>query len=254
MDEIKQYWNNQPCNIKHSNKPIGTKEYFDEVEKRKYFVESHIPLFAEFDKYIGKNVLEIGCGIGTDAVNFARYGANYTGIDISPKSVEITKQRFDVYNLKGTIMECDIENIFDYNNFKNQKFDLVYSFGVLHHIPNISKAISNIKNLLKVGGEFKLMLYAKNSWKYFRICNELDQYEAQNAVPIANVYSYEEIYELLKDFNNIKIQQSHIFPYKIAEYKKYKYVKEDYFECMPDEMFKFLEEKLGWHLCISCNI
>ena len=70
--QVHDYWNARPCNIRHSTKPVGTREYFDEVEARKYFVESHIPGFADFERWRGKKVLEIGCGIGTDTINFAR--------------------------------------------------------------------------------------------------------------------------------------------------------------------------------------
>lgn len=62
IDQMKEYWDRRPCNIRHSPRPIGTKEYFDEVEARKYFVEPHIPAFAEFDRWKGKKTLEIGVG------------------------------------------------------------------------------------------------------------------------------------------------------------------------------------------------
>ena len=69
--DVQDYWNRRPCNVRHSKLEVGTRAYFDEVEERKYFVEPHIPEFAQFSRWKGKRVLEIGCGIGTDAVNFA---------------------------------------------------------------------------------------------------------------------------------------------------------------------------------------
>jgi len=248
MEKIINFWNNIPCNINNSNEPIGTKKFFEEVSKRKYFVESHILKFVNFPKYKNKKVLEIGCGIGTDAQSFIESGAFYTGIDISNKSIEITQKRFEIFNLSGKLINANIEEF-----VLNEKFDLIYSFGVLHHTLNINKALKNIKQMLKENGIFKLMLYARNSWKFFKIQNNLDQYEAQNNVPIANTYTKEEVYELLKDFNNIEINQTHIFPYKIKEYKEHKYVKEDYFEVMPTELFQCLEKNLGWHLLITCT-
>lgn len=250
INEVYNFWNERPCNIRHSNKEIGTKEYFEEVSKRKYIVEPHIIDFANFKEYNGKDVLEVGCGIGTAAQSFIENGANYTGIDLSDRSIEIAKQRLNIFNLNGTLFQANIEEL---NNIENKEFDLIYSFGVLHHTPNIDIAIRNIFKMLKVGGEFKLMLYAKNSLKNFEIQDGLDQYEAQNGVPIANVYTNDEIHSILKDFKNISIKQTHIFPYKIEEYKKYIYEKKDYFKHMPQDLFDCLEKNLGWHLCITCN-
>jgi SAM-dependent methyltransferase len=248
INDIKKYWDSRPCNIYHSNKEIGTREYFEEVSKRKYFVEPHIIQFANFEKYKNQKVLEVGCGIGTAGQSFIENGAIYKGIDISEKSIDVANKRLNIFNMNGTFT---VENIEEY--IPNEKFNLIYSFGVLHHTLNIRKAINNIYNLLEEGGEFKLMLYAKNSLKMFKINDGLDQYEAQSNVPIAETFTNDQIFELLKNFKNINILQTHIFPYKIDAYKEYKYVKEDYFECMSEELFKCLEKNLGWHLCITCN-
>ena len=80
---------------------MGSREYFEEVERRKYFVEPHIPRFAEFERWRGKRVLEIGCGIGTDSINFARAGADLTVVELSEKSLDLCRRRFDVYGLEA---------------------------------------------------------------------------------------------------------------------------------------------------------
>ena len=252
MEKIIDYWNNQPCNINHSRLEKCTKEYFDEVEKRKYFIENHIPAFAEFEKWKDKKVLEIGCGIGTDAVNFAKNGAIYTGIELSSESVEITKKRFDLFDLKGTFYNVDAQNIEDLYKI-GKDFDLIYTFGVIHHSPDPQKIIDNCLLILKPGGVLKVMVYAENSWKKMMIDEKLDQYEAQTNCPVAFTYTNEQIYQMFNNYKNINIDQKHIFPYKIPEYKKYQYKKEEWFENMPDNIFKVLEKKLGWHLCITCE-
>jgi 2-polyprenyl-3-methyl-5-hydroxy-6-metoxy-1,4-benzoquinol methylase len=92
IGQVKDYWDRRPCNIRHSPKAVGTKEYFDEVEDRKYFVERHIPTFAQFERWRGKKVLEIGCGIGTDTINFARSGALVTAVELSEQSLGVAPQ------------------------------------------------------------------------------------------------------------------------------------------------------------------
>ena len=249
MDKIIEYWNNQPCNIKHSIKEIGTKEYFDEVENKKYFVEPHILDFVNFSNWNNKKVLEIGCGIGTDCCNFIRNNSFYTGIELSNISLNITKLRLNVFNLTGKLILENAENNLNYLGLNT--YDLIYSFGVIHHSQCPDKIINNCYNLLKKGGTLKIMLYAKNSWKKILIDNNLEQYEAQASCPLAYTYTNEQVYDLLKDFDSIKIEQKHIFPYKIKEYKNGVYIKEDYFDKMPDHLFKVFENNFGWHLCIT---
>src|SRR5947208_7204761 len=110
---VRDFWNRRPCNIRHSPREVGTREYFDEVEARKYFVEPHIPGFAEFERWRGKKVLEIGCGIGTDTINFARAGAAVTAVDLSAESLKLANKRADVFGLADRInfIEANAERL-----------------------------------------------------------------------------------------------------------------------------------------------
>lgn len=250
IEHVRDYWNRRPCNIRHSNKPVGSREYYDEVEARKYFVEPHIPQFAEFSKWTGKKVLEIGCGIGTDAVNFARAGADYFATDLSEESLKVARQRFALFGLSGNFVVCDAENLSA--AVGERDFDLIYSFGVIHHTPKPAQIIREARTLIAKDGEFRVMLYAKNSWKDIMINAGLEQPEAQSGCPIAYRYTHDEVHTLFAEngFAVTRIDQTHIFPYIIDKYVNYEYERQPWFEHMPPEMFKALEQALGWHLCI----
>ena len=268
IGEVRDYWNRRPCNIRHSQAEIGTKEYFDQVEARKYFVEPHIPGFAEFERWSGKKVLEIGCGIGTDTMNFARAGAEVTAVDLSSESLKIAQKRAEVFNLADRInfYEVNAEKLSDF--IPSQKYDLVYSFGVIHHSPHPEKIIREIKeNFVEKGSAFKLMVYNRDSWKvlwmilgygkgqFWKKDELIARYsEAQTGCPVTYSYTKKTIGDLLGDgFKITKSEYEHIFPYKISEYVKFRYIKEWYFRYLPESVFKKLEKKFGWHLCVTAE-
>ena len=254
ISNVKEFWDNRPCNIRHSQQPIGSKEYFNEVEQKKFFVEPHILSFTDFSQWKGKTVLEIGCGIGTAAINFAKHGAIYTGIELSEESLKLTKQRFNVYEQQGNFYSGNAEQLSDF--LPEQKFDLIYSFGVIHHTPNPKNVINQLRKYMHSSSVLKIMVYAKHSWKNFMIESGLDQPEAQFGCPIAFTYTKEEIEnELLgNQFKVISIDQDHIFPYQIEPYKQGEYIKQPWFESMPDQMFKTLEKNLGWHMLVTAQL
>ena len=223
IDKVKEFWDRRPCNIRHSNKPIGTREYFDEVEKRKYFIEPHIPGFAEFEKWYGKRVLEIGCGLGTEAINFARHGADLTVIEVSQESLDIAKKRFKVYGLHAHFILGNAEDL-DILLSGQEKFDLIWSFGVIHHSPHPDKILDQCKNFLKDDGELRIMVYSKISYKLFHFMREtgiwdfsnLDEListysEAQTGCPITYSFTYEGARRLFADFQILEMRQKPIF-------------------------------------------
>ena len=137
-------------------------------------------MFADFPTWKGKKVLEIGCGLGTEAINFARHGADYTGTDLSIESLNLAQNRFKVYNQKGRFFQGNSENLSSFVNV--EKYDLIYSFGVIHHSPKPNLIIDQIYKYMDDSTILKIMLYAKNSWKNYMIDAELDQPEANMVV------------------------------------------------------------------------
>ncbi len=250
IETVADYWNRRPCNIGHSRAPIGSREYFDEVEQRKYFVEPHIPDFAQFGRWRDKRVLEIGCGLGTDATNFVRAGAEYTGIELSQVSLDLARQRFAAFGLDGTLIQADAERLGEH--VRRASFDLIYSFGVIHHTPNPEAVIRQARQAIHPDGEFRLMLYARDSWKDTMIGAGFDQPEAQSGCPIAFTYSQAEVRHMLRanDFLATEISQDHIFPYVIEKYINDEYELQPWFAAMPQPMFRALERRFGWHMLI----
>ena len=266
IEKVGSYWNRRPCNIRHSPKTVGSREYFDEVEHRKYFVEPHIPRFAEFDRWKGKTVLEIGCGIGADTINFARAGAEVTAVDLSEKSLELAEKRARVYGLDNITFYCaNAENLSAVVPPKS--YDLVYSFGVVHHTPRPENIIAQIRdNYIKPGGTLKIMVYHRYSWKVFWIMItyghgafwRLDELvarhsEAQTGCPVTYLYSRRRIASLLKGFEIRNASVEHIFPYRISDYVRYDYVRNWYFDLLPTKLFHWLEHQIGWHLCVTAK-
>ena len=252
IEEVKKFWNDRPCNVRHSNKEVGTLEYFNEVSDKKFFVEPHILDFTDFTSWEGKKVLEVGCGLATAGIEFANAGADYTGVELSEESLALARQRFDVSSRTARFYSGNAEELSSFVPVEN--YDLIYSFGVIHHSPHPEKILSEIKKYMNEDSTLKIMLYAKDSWKNYMISIGLDQPEAQYGCPVAYTYTEEEIHELLDDhFDVVSIERDHIFPYQIEPYKKGEYVKQPWFEAMPQEMFDVLEKKIGWHLLITAK-
>ena len=265
INRVQTYWNARPCNIRHSPKPVGTKEYFDEVETRKYFVESHIPRFADFERWRGKRVLEIGCGIGTDTINFARHGARVTAVDLTEKSLEVARQRAKVFGFEDRIqfIQANAEELS--SSLPPEPYDLVYSFGVIHHTPHPERVLEQIRKYVKPGTSVRVMVYNHWSWKvlwilfvygkgqFWKINRLIAEYsEAQTGCPVTYSYSRTEGRKLFEDhgFSVKKVFVDHIFPFRIQEYVTYRYRKVWYFRWMPNFLFRALERLFGWHLCL----
>jgi len=161
-ERVRAFWQANPCGIKFADAPPGTRRFYELVEAHRYTKEWHIPSAAGFANSGGLNVLEIGCGLGTDGAQFAEAGAKYTGVDLTEAAVDLARKRFELFNLDGTFRTADAENL----DFPDNSFDLVYSHGVLHHTPETGKAIKEAHRVLRPGGRAVVMLYHRNSYNY----------------------------------------------------------------------------------------
>ena len=267
IDRVRDFWNARPCNLRHSTKPIGSREYFDEVERRKYFVESHIPGFAEFPRWNGRRVLEIGCGLGTDTVSFARAGAQVTAIELSNESAALAGQRLAVYGLadRATIHIGDAEELPAL--VPQQPFDLVYSFGVIHHSPHPRRIVEHIRRYMTPDSELRLMVYSRISYKLFWIMKQegiwdlsrIDELiarnsEAQSGCPVTYSYDAESAEALLDGFQILEMRKAHIFTWDVDAYTRHEYVKAPEWAHVSDRDLATLERELGWHLLVRARL
>lgn len=161
-ERVRAFWQAHPCGTKFTDAELGTQEFFERIEAHRYEKEWHIPGAADFANTRGLRVLEIGCGMGTDGAQFAKAGADYTGVDLTDAAIELARKRFHVSGLKGEFRVADAERL----NFADESFDVVYSHGVLHHTPDIDAAVREIHRVLKPGGRAIVMLYHRGSYNY----------------------------------------------------------------------------------------
>jgi SAM-dependent methyltransferase len=159
---VREHWDRQPCDSELSTRERNSREFFLDVEQQRYALQPHILECHSWIDWQGKRVLEVGAGIGTDARRLIGNGARYTGINVDRGSTEATARALRTFALAGVALQCDACTL----DFPSGSFDVVYSFGVLQHIPEVERAIAEIERVLKPGGELLVMLYNRTSINY----------------------------------------------------------------------------------------
>lgn len=159
-EAVRQFWSRTPCGSWDATAPEGTPEYFEQVERRRYELEPFIHRYAEFASTTDRDVLEIGVGLGTDHVQFARAGARLHGVDLTERGIELVNRRLALEGLSSELAVADAEHL----PFPDDRFDVVYSWGVLHHTPDTPGAIREAVRVLRPGGRLCVMVYARHAW------------------------------------------------------------------------------------------
>jgi SAM-dependent methyltransferase len=163
--EVQAFWGAHPCGEQFvpGADDVGYERFFAEYDRFRYTREAHILRCLDEVALDGRKVLEIGLGLGADAEQIIRRGGRWSGIDLTAESVDRVKTRMDLRNLpydeirQGSVLQLP---------FDSDSFDLVFSHGVLHHVPDILRAESEVARVLRPGGEAVVMLYARYSLNY----------------------------------------------------------------------------------------
>lgn len=217
-EDVRDFWNEAACGEKLYLEGLNVEGFRKQAETR-YELEPFIIPFADFGAAKGKKVLEIGVGLGADHQCFAEAGALLTGIDLTPRAIEMTRQRLNKLGLRSELHVGDAENL----DFPDSRFDIVYSWGVIHHSPDTQKAVNEIFRVLNRGGVAKVMIYHKYSlvgfmlWlRYALIAGKpftslATIYAKYLESPGTKAYSESDARSLFRQFENvsIKIQLGH---------------------------------------------
>jgi ubiquinone/menaquinone biosynthesis C-methylase UbiE len=158
--QVRDFWNRSPCGTEVTTEEKYSLPYFEHIEDYRYSVEPLIFSFAQFTRFREKRVLEVGVGAGTDFLQWVRAGAQAYGIDLTPEGIEHVRQRLKLYGLQAEELRvADVEAL----PYPKGFFDLVYSWGVIHHSPNTIRALEEIIRVTRPGGLCKIMVYNRHS-------------------------------------------------------------------------------------------
>lgn len=256
----REQWGQDPCGAEYDREhELGTREFFDAIERHRYSEYAEwMPRLMGFEKFRGARLLEIGCGMGTDLLQFSRGGAHCTGIDLTPRSIEITQHRFKLYGADGSFMISDGEHL----PFGDESFDVVYSNGVLHHTPDTAGAVREVHRVLRQGGTAKIMLYHRHSLNYWveivlrrgllggeflrgrsaeEIMSRVIEYSDHEARPLVRVYSRKKAKTLFDRFKDVTVEVEQLTRGELRFLAP----------LVSDRLLDRLRKQIGWNVIVT---
>lgn len=165
-------WSHDPCGPRVDGVP-GSRAYFDGLDAGRQEYAPWMEDVLQYGEARGKRVLDLGCGQGIDLVRYARHGGIVTGVDLTPEHVMLARQHLSAMGLHGTVVEGDAENL----PFKTASFDAASSNGVLHHTPDMPRALRELRRVCRPGARVTIIVYNRSSLHYwlhqFLVCGIL---------------------------------------------------------------------------------
>lgn len=249
LEEVRAFWEETPCGehfVDGTPLEEGSPEFFEAVTRERYRWEYHLqPFIRDFVNATNKGkILEVGCGMGIDLSQIAKGGCTTMGVDLTEKGIGLARKNFDRLGLKG---EFRVENAEELSFGENQ-FDGVYSMGVLHHTPNTSRAIEEVRRVLKPGGWAYIMLYSRVSLNHFVHQVLQAPYEKTfkskfKDAPVTRAYTKRELQALFGGFGLARFSKRYLFG---AGYKPVSYL-------VPNFANDLLGRLMGWHWMIRAQ-
>jgi SAM-dependent methyltransferase len=243
VETVKDFWEGHVNNEYYTDAARASDEYFREIEERRYTTHYHLAeLFSSLAGSHG-TLLEVGCGIGMDSVQLAKCGFDVTAVDLTENALEVARENAARAGVTIDFRLGNAEGL----DFPDESFDAVYSFGVLHHTPDIEAAVAEVHRVLKPGGTAYVMLYARDSvvnavHKTFRLPYESPR-DHKDHCPVVYTYSRSGVKELFGAFSGVSVHTDYPFTYGFGPLTTK----------TPLSMRKALGRAIGWHLMITAR-
>jgi SAM-dependent methyltransferase len=246
---VASYWNERIHDLEIARHPIGSLEFFKELDEYRFSKLHYLPRLVDFGAWKGKDVLEVGCGVGIDLARFAAGGAKVVGVDLSPVAIQLAEKNFALRGLPGRLMVAEAARL----DFPDASFDLVYAHGVLQYAADPEGIVREMRRLVRPGGQAIFMVYNKLSWlnalsKVSRVDLEHDD------APVFRTYTIGGFRRLLAPFPEV-----HIVPERFPVASRlhggikgmlYNGLFVGAFAVLPRPLVR----PLGWHLMGFCRV
>lgn len=243
VDSVRNFWESHVNNEYYTESSRGSSEYFDEIERRRYRWHYHLADYFNAHRNSSGKLLEIGCGIGVDSIQLAKCGFDVTAVDLTETAIDVARNYARIREQQIDFRVGNSERL----EFDDESFDHVYSFGVLHHTPDIKAAIAEVRRVLKKGGTADIMLYHHRSivgfvHRLFNLPYESPR-DLKDHCPVVYSFTEDEALGLFTEFSAVEIRADYPFTYGFRYLTFW----------MPKALQKVIGKSVGWHLMISAK-
>lgn len=243
ISNISDYWNEHIHDLAIAHHPVGSAEFFEELDSYRFDKLNYLPRLVDFTSYQGLHVLEVGCGVGIDLVYFARGDATVTGIDLSQTAINLAQKNFSHNGLLGQFCVMNGETL----AFEDNQFDVVYAHGVLQYTQDPQKMVDEIYRVLRPSGEAILMVYNRYSW-----LNLMSRFSGlgleHEDAPAFHLFSINEFKQLLASFEEVRLLPER-FPVKTCLHRGLKAtLYNGFFVGLFNVIPRSVVRPFGWHI------